>query len=234
MALERRNGRTYCYVPERSGRAARRRYLGAGLAAVSAAHLIQAERERQEGEKLDRDGRAEARGRGLVRLRGWLAGVEAAVAAAQAAAGWHRHYGEWRRKREGTMTAMAPASLPWHGPDLARAAGALGPEAAKQAAEGDRAATAAVDAFLDKPAAVALWGDLGRRLLQRWVAKYAGKCLTTERAVLRFAADLRDRLAGPNPDALARLVAERVVICWVTRNYFEHHYVAVAGKKLLL
>ena len=34
--------------------------------------------------------------------------------------------------------------------------------------------TPEVDAFLGNPAAVALWGDMGRRLLQRWIEIYAG------------------------------------------------------------
>lgn len=123
-----------------------------------------------------------------------------------------------------TMTAdQARAS--WHPGELSAAAGKLDPETAAQAAKGDAAVLPAVDAFLAAdPAATALWGDMGRRLLRRWVRRYAGNCLTTERAVLRLAADLRARLAGPRPTALDVLLAERVVIGWVFLSWCEAQY----------
>src|SRR5262249_1352382 len=61
------------------------------------------------------------------------------------------------------------------------------------------------------PAAVALWGDIGRRLLQWWIKLFAGDCLRIQRAVWWFASDLRSRLAGPNPSALDLRLADRVV-----------------------
>ena len=103
-------------------------------------------------------------------------------------------------------------------------AGSLNPATAKKAAKGDVSILAEVDAFLGNPAAVALWGDLGRRLLQRWIEVYGGDCLTTRRAVWRFASDLRAELAGQNPTPLDYLVAERVVIGWIFLHYCETIY----------
>jgi hypothetical protein len=117
---------------------------------------------------------------------------------------------------------------------LARAAGALDDAAQEKAAKGDTSAIPAVDEFLRNPAAVALWGDVGRRVLQKWVRRYAGPCLTTQRAMLAFAADLRDRLAGPNPDPLVQLVAERVVVAWVVASYAEVRYERVIDNLLRL
>ena len=52
----------------------------------------------------------------------------------------------------------------------------------------------------------------------------AGDDLIWSQALLRFASDLRTRLAGANPTALDYLLAERVVIAWVFVNFSEMQY----------
>jgi hypothetical protein len=226
LALEFRNGRVYYYASERIGRSVIKRYGASGSLAYALSIFDATGREER---KLRAEGRADRVNR-LARIRAklrkWLARVNSLVADALVAEGWHQHNrGEWRRKRGKAMTTGAATIRPrWHGPELAQLAGTMDPVTAKKAAKGDRSVIAAVEAFLDRPAAVILWGDMGRRVLERWVEKYAGSCRMTERALLRFAADLRERLAGPNPDALVQLVAERVVIGWVALSYFEHQY----------
>jgi hypothetical protein len=236
MTLEHRNGRVYYYTSERVGRTVVKRYRGSGPLAQAAATLdalARAERKAQFPEDKDRVNRLVRR---LAKHREWLSRVSGIVGDALTSYGWHQHHrGEWRRKRGVTMTTVATTThFLWHGPELAQAAGAMDPTTAEKAAKGDRSVIAAVDAFLDQPAAIALWGDMGRRVLQRWVKRYSGSCLTTERALLRFAADLRDRLAGPDPDALVQLVAERVVIAWVMASYAELRYEKVLDKLLHL
>jgi hypothetical protein len=49
--------------------------------------------------------------------------------------------------------------------------------------------------------------------------------LVSQQGMLRFASDLRTRLAGTNPSALDWLLAERVVLAWVFLNYCDLHYV---------
>lgn len=231
MALETRKGRTYYYTSERVGGRVVKRYWGGGPAAPAMATLDRLARE----ERLDATAAVARRRKRNAKLRGWLEGVARAVGAALTTAGWHQHKREWRKKRGATMGQIATTGpLRWSGPELARDAGDLDKATADKAAKGDTSVVRAVDEFLRKPAAVALWGDIGRRLLQRWVRQYAGSCLTTERAMLAFAADLRDRLAGPNPDALAQLVAERVVIAWVAAAVVEHRYAALLDKLLTL
>ena len=123
-----------------------------------------------------------------------------------------------------TLATVDQTRGTWVPAELSALAGTLDPATAEKAGKGDASVLAAVDAFLDNPAAVALWGDVGRRLLQRWVKRYAGECLTTQRAVWRFASDLRARLAGPRATALELLVAERVVVGWVFVHWAEGQY----------
>jgi len=235
MALERRKNRLYYYTSERRGGRVVKRYWGGGPAAPAMATLDRLFREERRDKAQDAAEAVARRRKRNAKLRGWLAGIAELVGAALTAAGWHQHKREWRKRRGSAMGQIATTSpLRWSGPELARDAGALDPATADKAAKGDVAVIGAVDAFLRKPAAVALWGDLGRRVLQRWVKRYAGTCLTTERAMLAHAANLRDQLAGPAPDALAQLVAERVVIAWVAASYTQLRYEAVLDKLLTL
>ncbi|MGL6073439.1 MAG: hypothetical protein ACRC8S_04675 [Fimbriiglobus sp.] len=102
----------------------------------------------------------------------------------------------------------------------------LDPEIRKKAEKGDRSVLPEVNQFLDNPAAKALYGDVGRLVLQKWVKLQADGDLTWQQGMLRFASDLRTRLAGANPSALDWLLAERVVLAWVFLNYCDLHYVS--------
>lgn len=124
------------------------------------------------------------------------------------------------------MTALSAADVrrTWVPSEISAAAGKLPGETARQANDGDRECIAAVDAFLSNPAATALWGDICRHALLKVVRIYAGKDLLLERAVLKFASELRTELAGPNPDALDLILAERVVIAWAFVTTAEMQY----------
>jgi hypothetical protein len=233
MAIEQRNGRTYYYTSERVAGRVVRCYRGSGPAAAAMAWLDGLYREDRESDARDRARRLARRRKWNAKVRGWLAAVAARVAEALRAAGWHQHKREWRRKRGATMgiPATTEQGRPrWLVLDLRTSAGPLDPATAEKSAKGDRSALPAVDEYLSNPAAAALWGDMGRRLLESWVKKFAGKDLLSERALLGFAADLRDRLAGPNPDALVQLVAERVVVAWVTAHVVENRYLRVLDR----
>ena len=83
-----------------------------------------------------------------------------------------------------------------------------------------------VNQFLDNPAAVALFGDVGRLILHKWITRLAAEDILWQQAMLRFASDLRTRLAGANPTALDYLLAERVVLAWVFMNFCDLQYVS--------
>ncbi|MBX9624392.1 MAG: hypothetical protein K2X82_11340 [Gemmataceae bacterium] len=231
MALEHRGGRVYRYTTERVGGRVVRRYGGSGRVAALGQQLADGTRELRRLDRLGERLRVDRLEHQNARLRGWLAGVSAAVADALRAAGWHQHRREWRRKRGAVMGPLATVPTAdqvratWFPPDLWAMAGELDPAVREKGAKGDKAVAPAVAAFVDgNPAAAALWGDVGRRVLQRWVDSYAGDCLTTRRAVWRVASDLRAGLAGPSPSFLDGLLAERVVLGWVFLAWCESQY----------
>ena len=100
----------------------------------------------------------------------------------------------------------------------------LGEGVEKKAEKGDRSVLPEINQFLDNPAATALFGDAGRLVLQKLVTLVAGDDLLWSQALVRFASDLRTRLAGVNPTALDYLLAERVVIAWLFVNFAELQY----------
>jgi hypothetical protein len=65
----------------------------------------------------------------------------------------------------------------------------------------------------------------------RWTTVIAGGDAVRMPAVWRFAADLRDRLAGPGGDPLVLLVAERVVLAWLFAAWADGEYLARAGSR---
>ena len=165
----------------------------------------------------------------LKRFRKWWAGINATITEAMIAVGWHQHRREWRKKRGTNVNTLATAAtLPgtWIGSELTDAAGSMDPTLSNRAANRNKTALPAVQDFLqDNPAAVALWGDVGRRMLKKLLRLHAAKDLLTQQAIVRFASDLRSRLAGQNPSAFEVLVAERVVIAWTFANWAETIYV---------
>jgi hypothetical protein len=230
MALECRNGRSYYYESRRVGGRVLKQYCGAGACAVLMAQCEMETRQERNAERDSQKCRLLRQQKRTAKLREWLADAARVTADAMEAAGWHQHKHEWRRKRGARMDALQttkPDSLPWYEPALRNAAGSLDKATAAKAANGDASAIPAVDEYLKNPAALALWGDTGRRTLQRWIMKRAGECLIQQRAMLKHAEELRDRLTGPNPDALTQLVAERVVMAWFVAYYIEERYAVV-------
>jgi hypothetical protein len=128
----------------------------------------------------------------------------------------------------GVLRTWVPGEL------VARMRGGFDRPMLDKAAKGDASTRPAVEKFLDDPAAVALWGDAGRLALGAWVNRLAGKDVVCQEALYRFASDLRAKLAGPDPDVLVRLVAERVVVAWVALGYFEHCYAGAIETNLTL
>jgi hypothetical protein len=234
MALEHRSGGVYYFRSRRVGGRVVREYAGCGRVAELAAELDQLDAQRralarrEEADQID-EWRGEAG-----QVRSVLARANEIIATVLQAAGWHRHNREWRKRRGATMaTDLTTVLKTWvPGELIARVVGKLDRQTLDKAMKGDNSTRGAVEKYLDDPAAVALWGDAGRDVLGGWIARLAGKDIIAEQALFRFASDLRARLAGPDPDVLVRLVAERVVIAWVALSYFERWYAAAVGTDL--
>jgi hypothetical protein len=79
--------------------------------------------------------------------------------------------------------------------------------------------------LLKAPEAVDLCGgDLARLSQRTLIAKFSGKNLAFREALLRKLDVLRAELAGPEPTPVERLLAERVVSCWLHLHHLEQIY----------
>ena len=234
MGLEHRGGGVYYYRSRRVGRRVVKEYVTSGPAAVLIAQLEGLDTQRREFARWKKRDRAARRQRTAARVIALLTRATRLVGEALRASGWHPHRREWRKKRGFVVTTdLAILTQTWVTEQLAPHAGRLDPDTIAKAAKGDRSVLPAVEQYLGNPAATALWGDTGRHLLRKWVKLYAGTDVLTEQAVIRFASDLRSRLAGPTPTALEQLLAERVVLAWVAVGYFERWYANRLDKELM-
>ena len=60
------------------------------------------------------------------------------------------------------------------------------------------------------------------RSLEKWAELHSGtNPRARQQAMIAFAADLRSKLAGSNPNALELLLAERVTLAWLFVNWAE-------------
>ena len=100
MGWKRINGREYYYRSERVGGRVRSTYFGSGELATAVASLEAEAREEREAERrkqrAERD-QADAEER---EISAWFDGIQAVADGAMRAAGFHKHKGQWRRKRK--------------------------------------------------------------------------------------------------------------------------------------
>src|SRR5262245_8600525 len=99
MGWKRINGRRYFYKSERQGGRVKTAYFGAGESGLLISLLLledrverEAEREAARSERREADAEERA-------VAGWFDDVQAVADAAMIAAGFHKHKGQWRRKR---------------------------------------------------------------------------------------------------------------------------------------
>jgi hypothetical protein len=100
MGWKRINGREYYYRSERVGGRVRSTYFGSGeLASLVASLDAEARGEREAGRREQRAERerADAEER---EISAWFDGIQAVADGAMRAAGFHKHKGQWRRKRK--------------------------------------------------------------------------------------------------------------------------------------
>jgi hypothetical protein len=93
------NGRRYFYKSVRRGGRVQSRYFGAGQLGLLAALLTEEDRQEREAERESRRAERETADAEERAVSEWFDGVQAVVDAAMIAAGFHKHKGQWRRKR---------------------------------------------------------------------------------------------------------------------------------------
>ena len=227
MALEHRNGKTYHYTTQRVGSKVIREYGRSGYAAVLCQQFEDSQQELRRlarfrilhDRDILRDDNAE--------LRQCWANGNAIISEAMHTHGWHAPQREWRKQRNPSMNAPSTIEpMPWNQHELFQRIQATDPELFKKKTEGKLADEQSINRFLDNPAAWELWGNIGREVLAQWAGMLSGKNRFNEEALLRYADDLRNRLAGSNADGLVMLLAERVVMAWVFATWSDATYYA--------
>ena len=87
---------------------------------------------------------------------------------------------------------------------------------------GDQAVLPVVREMLDEfPAMVDEYGDLTQLAQNAMLSRIAGDDRLMHEAGKRKLVVLADEVAGPNPTALERLLADQIVLCWQHLRYVE-------------
>jgi hypothetical protein len=103
-------------------------------------------------------------------------------------------------------------------------------DALKRAANGDKSALPVVREYLDArgPGYLEVF-DLARISVRTQIKRIVGvEDLAAQEVLRRKAGALREEVVGSDPSPLERLLAERVVICWLQLHYAEQKYAEVA------
>jgi hypothetical protein len=107
-------------------------------------------------------------------------------------------------------------------------------EVLHRAMRGDRSVLPELGKALDEhPSIWQSCGDLAAHAQASWVDLAAGKDLLLKQALERKAAEMRGELAGPDAPPLERLLADRVVTCWLQLHYADAMYAQAKGTTLL-
>lgn len=95
-----------------------------------------------------------------------------------------------------------------------------------RAQEGDESAMPALrELFVERPEAVdLLGGDLAGKAQTALIGKYCGKNLLVKEALVRKLDALRAELLAAGGTPLERLLADRVVACWLHLHHLEAIY----------
>lgn len=101
MAWEQRNGSSYYYRKERSGKSVKSVYVGTGLIANLAANLDSSENAKKEAERVAFRREVELQNAIDSRIDEVCRMTEMLMRAALIASGFHLHKGQWRRRRNG-------------------------------------------------------------------------------------------------------------------------------------
>ena len=94
------NGRRYYYKSERDGGRVKTTYFGAGESGLLISLLELEDRAEREAERDKRQAEKEEFETEEKAVTDWFDDVQAVADAAMLAAGFHKHKGQWRRKRK--------------------------------------------------------------------------------------------------------------------------------------
>jgi hypothetical protein len=222
MGWETRRSGTYYYKKTRRGNKVVSEYVGAGLVGVCSSVMDAEAREEQAEASAERH-RAEAAMDARCRRVETACDLLASLATAlMKSSGYHKHKGQWRRKRMALPETTSDKSR-----RIARESGLT--KQMEKARDGDMPAFRAVRKALENDperfvgitctdlTATALdheayWQSTDRDGKTDYL-QYDG--------TLTAAALLRAELSGPNPTAVERLLVERVVLSWVQTHWFD-------------
>jgi hypothetical protein len=234
---------TYFYKSVREGGRVRSVYRGRGVLGAAEALLIDGRRADAEARRAERE-RLDAEERSADDLFGR---VEMVARAALAAAGFHRHKGQWRRRRvsKPKTTSRTKAGVPATAGKAKPPARKAPPPAprgprepltrgeaqdlADRISDGDASLMPEWNAYLDNEGSKVL-AEIGSARMYaegRAVADIAGDNPAIREALRRRIVALRRELAGASPSPLERLLVERVVHCWL--KVYQYERVADGG-----
>ena len=72
------------------------------------------------------------------------------------------------------------------------------------------------------PHMLASAGDVAAMAETAWVQRYAGQDIVCREAIILKAAEIRASLLHPGASGLERILADRVVVCWLQVNFYDN------------
>jgi hypothetical protein len=217
VAWEVRHGRRVYVRSTRSGDKVRHENFGTGPAAEAAAALDERRRREREANRDAREKRRQEWDETSAPLRKLADGTDLLLAAKLLELGYHRHSrGRWRARRQPLMATAdstnAPPPPPTAAPDVLQVLGEL----KARAEAGDTTAVEQIGRVLDAhPDLWRRYGDLARDLRSAWLRLAAGGELLKVACVRKYVAEMERELTGPAASRLEKLLAERVIACWL-------------------
>jgi hypothetical protein len=172
--------------------------------------------------------------------------IEILARATLVSAGYHQHNrSEWRKRRmdekrpkteeQGAVVPARKASTPTKGAEVTRSRSELLNELrtlVAQAHEGDEEAPRRIRSALEETpdSARILSNIVAKRAERIFVRRICGDDLLLKEALSLQLQEMREEVAGPDPTPLERLLAERVVACWLQLQQAEAACAANFGR----
>jgi hypothetical protein len=101
----------------------------------------------------------------------------------------------------------------------------------EQARQGDERVLPQLRHLLDtRPEIWRRYGDLGAHAREAWLRLISGTDIALRESITLKVEDLARELAGPEPTAIERLLAERVVLCWMQLHHADSAAVEALSK----
>ena len=220
MAWEKRGEQRYYYRARWEGRRSIKTYFGRGPAALAAARE---DEEKRAARAAQRYAAAIEKARELP-ARELVTELDSqlniAVYSALAKAGFHRHGGQWRKRRAKPSEASKQTKRRRKTKNETLPADFAGLR--QRANEGDPKAQAALKQWLDsQPEVWRKLGDLAHHAQMEFTRLVTKGDFLFSESIKRRANEMRRELAGAFPTPLEILLVERVVAAWLQVQYVE-------------